>query len=141
MLRARSAKPSRRIRGGRGKRERKRERKGRKRSGWLGGARVQIHNMARRAAGQEEGKKGGRPLSSFRRKERRSLFLSLFLSTFFSFPLHLLKQYNNSFLSHPLSKTFYCDGSSLRELLEARRIVSPLAKLLSTAVDPFSASE
>lgn len=27
--------------------------------------------------------------------------------------LHLLKQYNNSFLSHPLSKGFYCDGPSL----------------------------
>lgn len=31
--------------------------------------------------------------------------------------LHLLKQYNNSFLSHPLSKGFYCDGPSLPPLL------------------------
>lgn len=82
--------------------------------------RVQIHNTRRGSCGRKRNERGGR-----RRRGRRVTGLSL----------HLLKQYNNSFLSHPLSKGFYCDGQP-----PSLGIVSPLAKLLSNRHDYLSLS-
>lgn len=53
--------------------------------------------------------------------------------------LHLLKQYNNSFLSHPLSKGFYCDGQPpSRNCFTARQtIVEPARSSLSLFLSPL----
>lgn len=105
--------------------------------------RVQIHNTARRPRVKGK-KKGERPLTSFWRSGAASLYLSFSLSLplCLSFPLHLLKQYNNSFLSHPLSKSFYCDGpsgssSTPNSLAAGQTIVNRRSRRLSSPRSPL----
>lgn len=117
MLRARSAKPAEGSDGRNDQKEKERKRWRRRRSGWMREERGSRYIIRRRSRERRSGKKEEQPLSSFRQKRRASASLSL--------SLHLLKQYNNSFLSHSLSKIFYCDESLFRAPLRARRIVSP----------------
>lgn len=49
--------------------------------------------------------------------------------------LHLLKQYNNSFLSHPLSKIFYLDGRPQHRGATGCSSIQTQVKLLASLLE------